>query len=188
MEQVQVGKGFEISLLNEQSLEAFFNYLDEQLSESGKGEVSLFQPLSRSHSGMTDEMKLRFSQGLVTQYGELGWRQVWVAKDCEGNIQGHIDLRGHPEEHTQHRALLGMGVRTQARRTGLGKRFIQTVEKWAIDESELVWLDLWVLSNNKPAIGLYESTGFKKLGEVEDMFRIDNESHHFTRMAKRLRG
>ncbi|NRD72631.1 GNAT family N-acetyltransferase [Shewanella sp. VB17] len=182
-----MGTQLTIRLLTEQDLPKFFDYLIEQLAESGQGEVPLFQPLSRDNPEVTVEMKRRFSQGIATDFGQTGWRKIWGALDQDEHLLGHIDLRGHGEAHTEHRALLGMGVHTRARRTGLGKRFIQVAQAWAMQEAALVWIDLWVLSNNKPAIGLYEATGFNKLGEIEDMFRIDAESHSFTRMAKNLR-
>ncbi|ABV35612.1 conserved hypothetical protein [Shewanella sediminis HAW-EB3] len=178
----------EIRLIVERELEQFFAYLSEQLSENGQGDGPLFQPMSRRSTGLTTEMEQRFTSGMTVDFPQSGWRRVWGAFDKHGVIMGHIDLRGHPEAHTQHRALLGMGVHRDARRMGLGQKLIRTVKQWAKDEAGIEWIDLWVLSENLPAVGLYQATGFIKNGELEDMFRIDTRSYAFTRMSLRLRG
>jgi len=178
----------EVSLIAENDFVQFFSYLSEQLAENGRGANPLFQPQSPDSDGLTKEMELRFTSGMTVDFPQSGWRRVWGAFDKHGVIMGHIDLRGHPEAHTQHRALLGMGVHRDARRMGLGQQLIKTAKQWAIDEAEIEWIDLWVLSENLPAIGLYEATGFIKNGELEDMFRIDGHSYAFTRMSLHLCG
>jgi len=176
----------EIRLIEEHELEQLFAYLSEQLSENGLGDGPLFQPMSRQ-SSLTTEMEQRFTSGMKADYPQPGWRRVWGAFDKHGVIMGHIDLRGHPEAHTQHRALLGMGIHRDARRMGLGKKLIKTVQHWAKDEAGIEWVDLWVLSENLPAIGLYQATGFIKNGQLEDMFRIDAHSYAYTRMSCSLK-
>jgi len=69
----------------------------------------------------------------------------------------------------------------------LSKRLIETVTFWAASETAIEWIDLWVLSSNAPAVHLYKSTGFQKLGEVDDMFRIDGLSEAYTLMTKGIR-
>ncbi|RTR40903.1 N-acetyltransferase [Shewanella canadensis] len=177
----------EIRLIVERDLEQFFAYLSEQLAENGRGANPLFQPQSPDSDGLTKEMEQRFTSGMIVDFPQSGWRRVWGAFDKHGVIMGHIDLRGHPEAHTQHRALLGMGVHRDARRMGLGHKLIRSVKQWAIDEAEIEWIDLWVLSENLPAIGLYQAAGFIKNGELEDMFRIDARSYAYTRMSCSLK-
>ncbi|WP_299798465.1 GNAT family N-acetyltransferase [uncultured Shewanella sp.] len=176
----------EIRLIAESDLAKFFSYLREQLAENGRGDNPLFQPLSPESDGLTEEMELGFSSGVAKVFPQSGWRRVWGAFDNAGSIIGHIDLRGHGEKYTQHRALLGMGVHSDARRMGLGRKLIHTVRQWAKDEAGIEWIDLWVLSENLPAIALYQASGFIKNGEVEDMFRIDGSSYAFTRMSLNL--
>ncbi|MCR9835323.1 GNAT family N-acetyltransferase, partial [Vibrio parahaemolyticus] len=84
-------------------LDSFFVYLENQLSENGNGEVPLFQPMSREQSEIPEVTKDRFIQGFSHQFGDLGWRKLWVVKDTSGNIKGHIDLRHHSDESRSHR-------------------------------------------------------------------------------------
>nr|WP_252017866.1 hypothetical protein [Vibrio sp. SCSIO 43136] len=84
-------------------LDSFFVYLENQLSENGNGEVPLFQPMSREQGAIPEATKDKFIQGFSHQFGDLGWRKLWVVKDTSGNIKGHIDLRHHSDESRSHR-------------------------------------------------------------------------------------
>jgi len=61
------------------------------------------------------------------------------------------------------------------------------VTSWAASEAAIEWIDLWVLSSNALAVHLYKSTGFQKLGEIDDMFRIDGSSEAYALMTKGIR-
>jgi ribosomal protein S18 acetylase RimI-like enzyme len=178
----------EIRLIAPRELEKFFIYLNDHLSDSGKEGSPLFQPLSRNNSRLPKEKEESFSKGLSIPVGQVGWRRVWIAVDQNEEILGHIDLRAHTDQYIEHRALLGMGVDRKYRRVGLGKRLIETVTSWAVSETAIEWVDLWVLSGNTAAVHLYESTGFHRLGEVDDMFRIDGASEANTLMTKGILG
>jgi YD repeat-containing protein len=117
--------------------------------------------------------------------GAPGWRRAWVARDADGRIAGHIDLRAHAERYAAHRCLLGMGVDRGQRKAGLGGRLIAHAQSWA-QLSALEWIDLQVLSTNTPAINLYLRNGFHKTGEIEGMFHIDGQRFSYTGMSKRL--
>jgi ribosomal protein S18 acetylase RimI-like enzyme len=110
-------------------------------------------------------------------------------RDDDGNgskIAGHIDLRALPEAYTRHRCLLGMGVDRAYRRQGLGQQLLAHAEQWAL-MAGMQWIDLQVLSVNTPAIKLYESGGYRKTGEIPNMFLIDGKPLSYTLMTKRLR-
>lgn len=80
-----------------------------------------------------------------------------------------------------------MGVDRNHRRLGLGRRLIAQAEEW-VEASELLeWIDLQALSGNDKAIRLYELCGFKRTGEIRDMFRMDAQSFSYTAMAKKVR-
>ncbi|WP_295993509.1 GNAT family N-acetyltransferase, partial [Rugamonas sp.] len=90
-------------------------------------------------------------------------------------ILGHVDLRARPENHAAHRTLLGMGVRRDQRRLGLGRTLLATALDWAAAQPGLDWVDLEVLSANAPALRLYGDCGFTRTGEIADLFRVDGE-------------
>ncbi|MCL1058973.1 GNAT family N-acetyltransferase [Shewanella gelidimarina] len=192
----------EVRLATQNDMPAFFEYLNRQLQENGVDDSPVFQPLSRaqSESQMTDAMKRRFSEGIAREIGQSGWRRMLLAfSEVQGNVVegetvdaeeskiiGHIDIRPHPESHTEHRALLGMGVDLSVRGKGLGRKLIESIESWTVQNTGLEYIDLWVLSNNLAAIKLYQRSDFIKCGEIIDMFRIDGRALAYSMMCKPL--
>ncbi|MEW6761280.1 MAG: GNAT family N-acetyltransferase [Pseudomonadota bacterium] len=155
-------------------LPALFAYLGEQLAENGRDGL-LFQPMAATQAGVPDAMRERFTNGVMTPVGQPGWRHVWIALDEDGAIAGHIDLRGRQEATASHRVLLGMGVRHDLRRAGLGTRLVQTALSWAREQPAFEWIDLEVLAQNHKARALYARMGFHETGEVPDRYRIGGE-------------
>lgn len=167
-----------------EDLPALFAYLGEQLAENGRDGL-LFQPMAPSSEGVPQAMQERFAAGVATPVGQPGWRQVWIALDEDGAIAGHIDLRGRPEPASSHRTVLGMGVRHDLRRAGLGTRLVQEALAWA-RASGFAWVDLEVLAQNHKARALYARTGFHITGEVPDLYRIGGKSVGAVSMSFRL--
>jgi ribosomal protein S18 acetylase RimI-like enzyme len=166
--------------------ELFLDYLNDHLSDNGRDGTAYFQPLPRADSRFPVEKADGFKAGMGIEVGQPGWRRVWVARDVAGQIAGHIDLRGHPERHTGHRCLLGMGVDRAFRQQGLGGALLAHAAQWAL-VSGIQWIDLQVLSVNTPAINLYQRHGYRKTGEIPNMFHIDGHYFSYTSMTTRLR-
>jgi RimJ/RimL family protein N-acetyltransferase len=118
--------------------------------------------------------------------GAPGWRRVWVLRSADGFIAGHADLRGHPAPAAAHRCLIGVSVNLPYRRRGWGARLMARAEQWLIDDSALEWVDLQVLSVNDAAFRLYLASGYAKVGEIAEMFKVDGEYFSFISMSKKL--
>ena len=168
-------------------LPALFVYLDDHLQDNGRGGVPLFQPMARADSRFPTDKRAAFAIGLHAEVGAPGWRRAWMALDADGAICGHVDLRARLERASGHRCLLGMGIRRDWRRQGLGARLMACALDWARAQQTLAWVDLEVLSANQPARRLYERCGFTVAGELPDLFRIDGEQHGYVYMTQRLR-
>ncbi|WP_199243988.1 GNAT family N-acetyltransferase [Bacterioplanes sanyensis] len=106
-----------------------------------------------------------------------------LAKDQDGHIVGHIDLRHHGDAYKSHRLLLGMGVDKSMRQQGLGMRLLQHAIEFCRQQDGIDWLDLNVLSANTPARNLYLKAGFEIIGEMSDCYRIDGEQVAETSMT-----
>jgi len=167
-------------------LPAFFDYLDDHLSDNGVGGTPLFQPMARAQSAFPPDKRAAFERGMVVPLVGPGWRRLWLAVDGDA-IRGHIDLRVRPESAARHRVLLGMGVHRDVRRAGLGGQLLQTAMDWARAIDALAWIDLEVLSVNEPARALYRRAGFVQTGEIADMFRVDGERLGYCYMSLPLR-
>jgi ribosomal protein S18 acetylase RimI-like enzyme len=172
-----------IDAISPPEFDEFIAYLNEHLGENGKPEVGYFQPLSRSTSSFPVDREAAFRAGLKIPVGEQGWRRAWAARGSDGQILGHIDLRGHSERHTEHRCLLGMGVHRICRRQGIGSTLIQHAKLWADSTKLLEQIDLQVLSENQAAVALYRQAGFTRVGEIQHMFKIDDQYFSYTTMT-----
>ena len=176
---------FSIRAATEADLPALFAYLNDHLSDNGSGGTALFMPIARSQSRFPREKEASMRNGIGIPVGQPGWRRPWIAYTGDGRIAGHVDLRARIEKVSAHRALLGMGVHREHRRQGLGERLVEVVCAWAKIQG-IDWIDLDVLSVNRPAIALYQRCGFTLVGEMPDMFRIDGESLGHTIMTRRV--
>jgi|TARA_B110000091_G_C13683192_1_gene418796 ribosomal protein S18 acetylase RimI-like enzyme len=155
------------------------------LRENGADLAPAFQPMSQNESRLTEAMKSKFYSGIQTEINTQGWRKILLAFD-DGKVIGHIDIRPHTENHTSHRALLGMGVDSSYRGNGLGSELLSSLFEWAAKNTNIECIDLWVLSSNKPAYLLYEKYGFINCAEVTDMFRIDGVSLSYSMMSRQI--
>lgn len=165
-----------IAEANLSELDLFFEYLGAQLLDNAADDTPLFQPIAKAHCQVSEQLRAKFRDGFESSVGKPGWRKLWLAKDSDGRIIGHIDLRHYSEEYSFHRVLLGMGVARSTRKQGLGIRLLESVFQFCQETHGIDWLDLNVLSNNVPAKSLYLKCGFKTMGEVPDFYRIDGQS------------
>lgn len=178
----------QILVVEPEGFDAFVAYLNDHLRDNG-ADGSYFQPMSRVESRLPPEREAAWRAGLGIPVGTPGWRRLWIARDAgDGSIAGHIDLRSHAQSFCGHRCLLGMGVDRGQRHSGLGARLVVHAENWARETGALDWIDLQVLSDNGPALRLYERCGFQRTGETADLFRIDGASLASTSMTKRVAG
>jgi GNAT superfamily N-acetyltransferase len=175
-----------IELLAPEALDAFLAHLGAHLAENGADGAPPFLPAPSGPSRMLDELAQAFRTGLAAPALAAGWRRAWVARDAQGCIVGHADLRARREPWTSHRCLLGMGVRRPWRGRGLGTRLLQQAEAWAAATCSLAWIDLEVLGANLPALNLYRHAGYVPFGETPDLFRIEGASLGAVWMTKRI--
>lgn len=174
-----------IEAIDVAAVDDFLAYLDDHISDNGDAAAGgYFLPLPRGAS-TPGALADAFREGLGVPVGTPGWRRGWIARSGDGRILGHIDLRARPQRLTEHRCLLGMGVDRDHRRVGIGSRLLEHAERWALG-CALEWIDLEVLSTNLRAIRLYQRSGFVKVGEVQEMFRIEGRTISQTTMTKRL--
>ncbi|MTI29519.1 GNAT family N-acetyltransferase [Xanthovirga aplysinae] len=177
-----------IEEIKKEQLDAFIDYFNFHLSENGKGKNPIFQPLSQEQSILTEEWKEKFEIGLIKNFGEIGWRKLWIATTQENQIVGHIDIRSYNELNTSHRVLLGMGVDSNFRKLKIGQKMLEFVIAYCRKQPKISWLDLQVMTLNTPAIGLYKKMEFQILTNTIDRFRINNVSYDYTSMTLNVEG
>jgi len=173
-----------IEPLGEADLDEFFDYLGEQLAENGR-DGKWFMPMSPTDAGVPPGKRQSFRDGFATPFGQAGWRRGWLARDAQGRVCGHVDLRAHESPASSHRCMLGMGVRRDMRRVGLASRLLAHATQWASAQG-LKWIDLEVLSANEAAVALYRREGFLMQGGRPDLYVIDGISLGEVWMARKV--
>lgn len=172
-----------IVALTEKYFKPFFKYLNQHISENKTTSAQLFLPLTRAQSQLDSDWKKKFECTLKENNQVKNWRKMWIALNPQNKIVGHIDIRPHGEANTQHRVLLGMGVHCDYRNQKIGQQLIEHIIEYSKNNPGISWIDLHVLTNNQPAIALYEKMKFHKNGLIVDMFRIDHNSYDYTSMT-----
>jgi RimJ/RimL family protein N-acetyltransferase len=163
----------------------FFQHLQRHFAESGNEDV-IFHPNPNFKAWDADEYIESLQEKWSKSPEGLGWEVVWLA-EVDGEIRGHVDLKAFGIATARHRTILGMGLEKPIRGAGVGSRLMQTALDWATAQPHLEWVDLYVFSDNLPAVRLYEKFGFVKIGEVSDMFRIHGVSIRDIHMCRRLK-
>lgn len=172
-----------IKELDNEKIEDFFHYLNIHISENEQNGTILYFPLSKEQSILSNELMIKFKEGLSKNIGENGWRKVWIAFNEEGKIVGHIDIRSNNRLNSEHRVLLGMGVDINFRSLKIGQNLLEFIIEYCRKNSKINWIDLEVMTKNIPAKNLYEKMNFEHLGTTKDMFRIDNIPYDYTYMT-----
>ena len=171
-----------IEELTHRRFSTFTSYFNRHLSENGQNGW-VFQPLSRRQSVFDQAIQERFKEGIGKEFGELGWRKLWVARLENNQVIGHIDIRHPNHVNAFHRVMLGMGVDSTYRKQGVGQHLLSFVIAYCQQHPQIKWIDLEVMAHNTPAIRLYHKLGFTDMGTTVDMFRIEGQSYDYTYMT-----
>lgn len=111
---------------------------------------------------------------------------VGVAR-CNSRIVGFYILHPNNVGRCAHIANASYAVRPDSRGKGIGRALVEHSLITAKDLGFRIMQFNAVLATNTVAAGLYESLGFKKLGTIEEGFRLDDGSYvDITPMYKNL--
>ncbi|MDO5632190.1 MAG: GNAT family N-acetyltransferase [Paracoccus sp. (in: a-proteobacteria)] len=91
---------------------------------------------------------------------------VQIMAESDGKLVGHGSLMGNPNPRRAHAASLGMSVRDDFRRRGVGDALLTALRAQARDWLGIRRLELEVFADNAPAIALYEKHGFQTEGRM----------------------
>lgn len=104
-----------------------------------------------------------------------------------GELAGIVGFIAAEGPERQHKGMLvGMYVRRQARRAGVGRLLVDALLRLAAKSVELV--QLVVVKGNEPALRLYQSMGFVEYGLEKHALKIDGRYYDDILMAKDLVG
>ncbi|MBC7983312.1 MAG: GNAT family N-acetyltransferase [Candidatus Obscuribacterales bacterium] len=97
---------------------------------------------------------------------------------------GELSCKGQQRAMLQHSAVLGMSVRRENRRQGIGKALVAHALEWVAHNQIIKRIELFVFATNQPAIKLYEQFGFAVEGRRSKAVKIDSEYIDDILMAK----
>ncbi len=109
---------------------------------------------------------------------------VFVAEAPDG-VVGRISIARDHNPYSHHVAELGLMVKVDDRRRGIGTALMNEAEKWA-RASGITKIELHVFPHNEPAIALYRKLGFREEGHRQRHYRVSGEYVDANLMAKNL--
>ena len=150
-------------------------HLDRNARESGQHGIE-YSILEARDLPECPQLEDEVKAGLRRSIGEPYWARYWVVKETPKEIGGHLYLKGSPYPSCRHRCRLGMGIEPRYRGGGLGNKLVQQALDWLSAEGSIDWVELFAFEHNEPALKLYEKNGFRRVGVVEDLFRVNGQS------------
>jgi L-phenylalanine/L-methionine N-acetyltransferase len=98
-------------------------------------------------------------------------RALMLVALAEGQLVGELSLKAiSPRKAIRHVASLGMSVKADWRRKGVGRELLSAGLEWA-PGAGIKRVELWVYARNDGAIKLYESLGFVHEGRRKGFIR-----------------
>ena len=101
---------------------------------------------------------------------------VLVAEE-ERRPRGYVVIRPRHQARLRHTADLHMGVHSESRGLGIGRKLVEAALDAAASAGKVEIVYLMVRSDNLPAIRLYEAVGFDRLALLQRDTKIGNEYH-----------
>lgn len=170
----RVGKELNLRTIHPTDAEAFIDLLSSIESDSP---FALLEPGERRTTlqEQWDEIT-----GILAQENQV----IFVVEDRDVLV-GWLGAFGERYRRVRHSVLIGIGIRTGYRGTGIGTSLFEALEKWAWDH-QIRRLELLVQTGNEAGITLYRKMGFQIEGTKRDAYLLDGKFVDEYLMAKIL--
>ena len=110
-------------------------------------------------------------------------RGMILVAEAKGQVIGLLDFWGGERPDNRHAGYFGMSVAKAWRGRGVGRRMLQSVIEEARDWPGFCRIELECVVWNAPAIGLYESLGFKVEGRMVKAINLRGKPEDMLVMA-----
>jgi RimJ/RimL family protein N-acetyltransferase len=168
-----------------EDLEKLIEYNCKHMSESGIKGNPVYAPFPSDHVHDKEKMREQIKASYSAPINQVGWRRTFLLEDHD-QVYGSLSLSALPLCTSLHRCLLGIGLDSEVRGKGYGKKLMEYAICWARETEQIQYIDLGVFSHNRVAIQLYKGLGFKEIGRIEDLFRINGDIITDIQMTLRL--
>lgn len=112
---------------------------------------------------------------------------LWLVAVAAGKIVGSLELTPYRNQALRHALALGMSVRADSRRQGIGSALLAEAVAWAREQDRLRRIELEVLQGNEGASALYRKHGFVVEGTHPGRYILRGWAVSSQRMALTLR-
>lgn len=117
--------------------------------------------------GLTIEKEADFLRQLPTEHSAM------YGAFCGTLPIGIANIQGSNRERIAHRASIGISVRRDYWRQGIGSRLMEALITFAERSPRIAQLELEVRRDNAAALALYRKFGFRIYGEMDRAFKIN---------------
>lgn len=162
----------EIRLIEPSDTKKFVEFYEELAKET---DYLMFTPEETSKAEDKEE-------DFIKKYND--YKQVFVAVD-DDKIVGYLGLKRSHLSKLKHVAKFTVGVLNDHQKQGIATKLIEFAEKWAKEEG-IHRLEITVITENKPAIALFEKTGFEREGTRKGAVNMDDDFYDEFFMAKEI--
>jgi RimJ/RimL family protein N-acetyltransferase len=170
----EAGKNMIIRSIQEDDSEQFLRLLKKLDQET---QFMLFEPGERTTTSEEQRQKI---QGLLSQDS-----QTILVAEHEHELVGFLGCFGGGLQRNRHCAYLVIGILQAHAGRGLGARFFEAIEAWALT-LDIHRLELTVMTHNDRAVHLYRKMGFEIEGVRKGALKIDGKYVDEYYMAKLL--
>lgn len=108
---------------------------------------------------------------------------IFIAIDEKG-VAGMVHFSQNTRPRLKHSVFVGLNVRKDRRHKGIGRKLMGKALSWSKKRKGIKRIQLGVLANNKPAIRLYRSLGFKVEGRQRAAVKRGNKYTDIVLMVK----
>jgi len=115
---------------------------------------------------------------LQTIEGRLGLNKNGSVIGCiiNNRVVGVVGIQREAHRKLSHKAIIwGMYVAPEHRRQGIGRKLVARALDYALTELNVLIVNLGVNTENKEALALYESVGFRTYGTERGFLQIDDK-------------
>ena len=162
----KTGKEFQLIPIGPDNAEQFLDFMHQVSSET--------HFMSRYGDEVKqDEAAVQAERNRLTTFQEDD-KQAMLSIFDGNKIIGNIAIRCVTKHRkTAHRCSIGLGVRKDYHGLGLGTLLVDHAIDFA-KESGYTSIELGVLADNIPALGLYKKMGFVEWGKLPEAFILDD--------------
>lgn len=162
----------EIRLIKPSDAKKFVDFYEKLAKET---DYLMFTPEETAKKAAQEE-------DFIKKYDD--YKQVFIAVE-DDEIIGYLGISRSHLSKLKHTAKFTVGVLDDYKRQGVATKLIAFAENWA-KEKDIKRLEMTVITEDEPAIALFEKTGFEEEGTRKNSVNVNDQYYDEIFMAKAI--